>query len=60
MSWGEGGVAIKKCMVCWLMLGFNGGRIKHMEEIQEWIQEEEKRTGKRGAGGILSVGQWEV
>ena len=42
---------------CRLMLG---GRIKHLDEIQEWIQGEEKRTGEKGSGGTLSVGQWEV
>ena len=48
----------------WLMpvelWGVGGGRIKHMDEIQEWIQKEEERTGRKGSGGIISVGQWEV
>jgi len=35
-------------------------RIAHMEELHEWIAQEEGRTGEPGAGGIISVGQWEV
>ena len=31
-----------------------------MEELREWIEAEELRTGRKGAGGIISVGQWEV
>lgn len=35
-------------------------RIAHMEELREWIEEEEKTAGEKGAGGVISVGQWEV
>jgi len=31
-----------------------------MEELREWIAEEEKKTGEKGSGGTVSVGQWEV
>lgn len=37
-----------------------GDSIAHMEELREWIEEEEKKTGEKGSGGTISVGQWEV
>ena len=30
-----------------------------MDELREWIANEERTTSEPGAGGILSVGQWE-
>ncbi|KAF8460044.1 NADP-dependent oxidoreductase domain-containing protein [Kalaharituber pfeilii] len=40
-------------------LGVSNYSIAHMEELREWIEAEEKAHGP-GAGGVISVGQWEI